>query len=137
MTNPKEQIEILEELGEWTGKHNEAIFGTLAGISPEHFYGPTTLSKDESTLYLFVKGNPGGEIVLRGLKNKINRIYVVGDGTKLSHKVVGNVFWSAYPGIKYIEVPDYVLDDRMTVIAVMLDGKVNLYRDAGTVTESN
>jgi len=134
---PKEQIDILEELGEWTGKHQEAIFGTLAGIPPEHFYGPTTLSKDKSTLYLFVKGNPGGEIVLRGLKNKINRIYVVGDGTKLRHKVVGKVFWNAYPGIKYIEVPDYVLDDRMTVIAVMLDGKVDLYREAGSVIESN
>jgi alpha-L-fucosidase len=88
-------------------------------------------------LYLLVKGNLGGEIVLRGLKNKINRIYVVGDGTKLKHKVVGKVFWSAYPGLKYIEVPDYVLDDRMTVIAVMRDGKVNLYREACAVIESN
>lgn len=136
-TIPKEQEKILEELGSWTNKHQEAIFGTRAGIPPGHFHGPTTLSKDKKILYLFVKGNPGGEIVLRGLKNKINRIYVVGNGTKLSHKVIGKVYWSEYPGIKYIEVPDYVLDDRMTVIAVLLDGEIDLYREDGSVIESN
>ena len=136
-TIPEEQVKILNELGEWTSKHEEAIFGTLAGIPHGHFYGPTTLSKNKNILYLFVKGNPGGEIVLRGLKNKINRIYVVGDGTKLSHEVVGKVYWNAYPGIKYIEVPDYVLDERMTVIAVLMDGAIDLYREDGAVIESN
>jgi len=134
---PEEQTEILKELGKWTSKHKEAIFGTLSGIPPGHFYGPTTLSKDKRTLFLFVKGNPGGEIVLRGVKNKINRVYVVGEGTKLSHKVVSKVYWNSYPGIKYIEVPDYVLDDRMTVIAVILDGQVDLYRESGSAIESN
>ncbi len=134
---PEEQVKILEELGQWTTKHKEAIFGTLAGVPHGHFYGPTTLSKDKTILYLFVKGNPGSEIVLRGLKNKINRIYVVGNGTKLKHKVVGKVYWSNYPGIKYITVPNYILDDKMTVLAVMLDGKVDLYREDGAVIESN
>ena len=134
---PKEQVEILETLGVWTDKHNEAIYGTIAGIPKEHFYGPSTLSKDRKILYLFVKGNPGGEVVLRGLKNKIDRIWVVGEGTKLSHQVVGKVYWSQYPGIKYIKVPDYVLDEQMTVIAVLLDGEVSLYREDGSVIESN
>jgi alpha-L-fucosidase len=134
---PKEQEELLTGLGRWTQKHKEAIFGTVAGIPKEHFYGPTTLSKDKSILYLFVKGNPNGEIVLRGIKNKINRIWVVGDGTKLSHKVVGKIYWSHYPGIKYIQVPDYVLDENMTVLAVLLDGKIDLYREDGSVIESN
>lgn len=134
---PKEQEEILTGLGRWTQKHKEAIFGTVAGIPKEHFYGPSTLSKDKSILYLFVKGNPNGEIVLRGIKNKINRIWVVGDGTKLSHKVVGKIYWSHYPGIKYIQVPDYVLDENMTVLAVLLDGKIDLYREDGSVIESN
>ncbi|MBJ2173245.1 alpha-L-fucosidase [Aureibaculum sp. A20] len=134
---PKEQVEVLEGLGKWTSKHKEAIYGTVAGIPKEHFYGPTTLSKDKTILYLFVKGDPKGEVVIRGLKNKINRIWVVGNGTKLSHKVVGSVYWSHYPGIKYIQMPDYVLDDEMTVIAVLLEGKVDLYREDGAVIESN
>ncbi|WP_431126317.1 alpha-L-fucosidase [Flagellimonas flava] len=136
-TIPKEQVDILKGLGRWTNKHQEAIYGTVAGIPKEHFYGPTTLSKDRSILYLFVKGNPKGEVVVRGLKNKINRIWVVGQGSKLSHKVVGKVYWSHYPGITYINVPDHVLDEEMTVLALLLDGKVDLYREDGAVIESN
>lgn len=136
-TIPQEQVKILEGLGRWTNKHKKAIYGTVAGIPKEHFYGATTLSKDRKILYLFVKGNPGGEVVLRGLKNNINRIWVVGNGTKLSHQVVGKVYWSHYPGIKYIKVPDDVLDENMTVIAVLLDGEVDLYREDGAVIESN
>ncbi|MBC8767294.1 alpha-L-fucosidase [Arenibacter sp. BSSL-BM3] len=134
---PEEQVEILEGLGRWTNKHKEAIYGTRSGIPKEHFYGPTTLSKDQNILYLFVKGNPNGEVVIRGLKNKINRIWVVGEGTKLSHQVIGKVFWSHYPGINYIKVPEHVLDENMTVLAVLLDGKVDLYREDGAVIESN
>lgn len=136
-TIPEEQVEILEGLGEWTNKHKEAIYGTIAGIPKEHFYGPTTLSKDKTILYLFFKGDPKGEVVIRGLKNKINRIWVVGEGTKLSHQVVGKVYWSHYPGINYIKVPEHVLDKNMTVLAVLLDGKVDLYREEGAVIESN
>jgi len=134
---PEEQVAILEGLGRWTNKHKEAIYGTRSGIPKEHFYGPTTLSKDENILYLFVKGNPNGEVVIRGLKNKINRIYVVGEGTKLSHQVIGKVYWSHYPGINYIKLPENVLDENMTVLAVLLDGKVDLYREDGAVIESN
>nr|WP_299385877.1 alpha-L-fucosidase [Allomuricauda sp.] len=134
---PAEQVSILKDLGQWTSKHKEAIYATISGIPKEHFYGPTTLSKDKKTLYLFVKGNPNGEVVVRGLKNKINRIWVVGNGTKLSHKVVGKVYWSHYPGITYVGLPDHVLDEHMTVLALLLDGEVDLYREDGAVIESN
>ncbi|HLT51909.1 MAG TPA: alpha-L-fucosidase [Arenibacter sp.] len=136
-TIPEEQLAILKGLGRWTNKHKEAIYGTRSGIPKEHFYGATTLSKDQTILYLFVEGNPGGEVVVRGLKNNINRIWVVGEGTKLSHQVVGKVYWSHYPGIKYIKLPEHVLDENMTVLALLLDGKVDLYREDGAVIESN
>ena len=134
---PNEQVAILKGLGRWVAKHKEAIYGTDAGIPKEHFYGPTTLSKDHKMLYLFIKGNPRGQVVLRGLKNKINRIWVVGQGSKLSHKVVGKVYWSHYPGITYIDVPEHVLDEEMTVLAVLLEGTIDLYREDGAVIESN
>ena len=134
---PSEQIAILEQLGSWTHKHQAAIYSTRSGIPKDHFYGPSTLSKDGTILYLFVKGDPGDQVTIRGLKNKINRIWVVGNGTKLTHQVVGKVYWSEYPGITYINMPEYVLDEHMTVLAVLLDGKVDLYREDGAVIESN
>lgn len=127
-TIPAEQVEVLEELGRWTSAHAEAIYGTRAGIPAGHFYGPTTLSKDRQTLYLFLPHQPTGPIVLKGLKNAINRIRIVGNGTKLPHQILGKAYWSEVPGIVYIDVPPAETDPMMTVIAVQLKGPVDLYR---------
>jgi alpha-L-fucosidase len=75
--------------------------------------------------------------MLKGIKNKINRIYTVGNGTKLNWDIKMKQYWSAVPGIVYIDVPESVLDSEVTVIAVLLDGKIDLYRETGQVLESN
>ena len=124
---PEEQIKILKELGRWTGKHAEAIYGTRAGIPADYFYGPSALSADRKTLYLYLDGKPNGPIMIKGLKNKINRIWVVGNGTKLTYDIKMKQYWSAVPGIVYIDVPEEVLDEQVTVIAVLLDGKIDLH----------
>jgi len=121
-----EQVDILKELGRWTNKHAEAIYGTRAGISPEYFYGPTALSADKNTLYLFLDGKPNGPIMVKGLKNKVNRIWVVGNGTKLAYDIKMKQYWSTTPGILYIEVPEEVLDPEVTVISILLDGEIEL-----------
>ena len=136
-TIPEEQEEILTELGRWTSKHKEAIFGTRAGLPFGHFEGPTTLSKDGQTLYVFLTQKTIHPIVIKGLKNPINRIRIVGDGTKLSHQVVGKMYWSEVPGLLYIDVPEEKQDPQVTVIAIQLKGKVDLYREDGQVIESN
>lgn len=123
---PEEQQEILKELGRWTNKHAEAIYGTSAGISPEYFYGPSALSGDKKTLYLFVDGKPNGPIMLKGLKNKVNRIWVVGNGTKLNYDIKMKQYWSATPGILYIDLPEDVLDPQVSVISILLDGEIEL-----------
>ncbi len=136
-TIPEEQVAILNELGRWTSKHKEAIYGTRAGIPHGHFYGPTALNKDSDILYLYLPYRPTGPLMIKGLKNEINRIWVVGNGTKLNWKVSGKQYWSTVPGIVYIDVPEKVLDEQVTVIAVLLKGKVDLYREEGQVIESN
>ncbi len=136
-TIPDEQVNILKELGRWTNKHAEAIYGTRAGIPYEHYYGPTTLNQKGDILYLFVPHKPNGSLVLKGIKNKINRMWVVGNGTKLNWDVKMKAYWSAVPGIVYIDVPEEVLDKEVTVIAVLLDGKIDLYREKGQVIENN
>ncbi|WP_289055453.1 alpha-L-fucosidase [Carboxylicivirga marina] len=121
----------------WNKKHQIALEDMTDAIPSGHYNGPTAVSKDKNILYLMVDGKNNGPLVLRGLKNKINRIWVVGNGTKLSHKVIGKQYWSAVPGITYIDLPHKVLDNEMTVIAVLLDGELDLYRDKGHVIESN
>ena len=136
-TLPAEQVTILKEMGRWTSKHKDAIFGTRAGIPAEHFYGPTSLNKEENILYLYLPYKPVGPVAIKGLKNKINRIWVVGNGTKLNWDIKMKQYWSSVPGIVYINVPETVLDKDVTVIAVLLDGKIDLYREKGQVIESN
>ena len=38
-------------------------------------------------------------------------------------------YWSAVPGLIYIDVPDKVLDEQVTVLAVLLEGAIELYRE--------
>lgn len=130
-TIPPEQVHVLKELGKWNSKHADAIFHTAAGIPQGHFYGPTTLSKDSTTLYLFLPGKTSGQVMVKGLDNKIEEITVLGNGTKLTHKIVGKISWSPVPGLVYIPVPEQVQDEYMTVLKLKLDKPVKLYRGKG------
>jgi len=130
-TIPAEQINVLKELGAWNKKNGEAIFNTIGGIPQGHFYGPTTMSKDSTSLYLFLHGQTSGQIMLKGLDNKIQEITVVGNGTKLPYKIVGKISWSHVPGLVYIDVPATVLDKYVTVLKLKLDKPVRLYRGQG------
>jgi alpha-L-fucosidase len=130
-TIPPEEINVLKELGAWNRKNGEAIFNTIAGIPQGHFYGPTTLSKDSTTLYLFVHGKTSGPLMLKGLDSKINEITVLGSETKLTHKIVGKISWSPVPGLVYINLPEGVQDKYMTVLKLKLDKPIKLYRGQG------
>lgn len=136
-TIPEEQVAVLKEFGRWTKKHKEAIYDTRAGIPNEHFQGYTTLNKAGDILYLYLPYKPDGVVEVKGLANKVNRVWVVGDGSMLSYKVYNKNYWSAVPGNLYINVPDHVLDPQITVLAVLLDGPIKLYRGEGQVISSN
>ncbi|MBS1542078.1 MAG: alpha-L-fucosidase, partial [Bacteroidetes bacterium] len=130
-TIPAEQKNVLKELGTWNRRNGEAVFGTIAGISPGHFYGPTTLSKDSTTLYLFLPGRTSGQVVIKGLDNHIEDITMLGSPAKLTHKVVGKISWSHVPGLVYIDIPNEGQDPYVTVLRVKLDKRIRLYRGEG------
>ena len=128
---PAEDVNVLKELGAWNQRNGEAIFNTNAGIPQGHFYGPTTLSKDGSVLYLFLQGDISGNLTIKGLLNDIKNITVLGPGTSINHKVVGKISWSKVPGLVYIDVPKGVQDKYVTVLKVVLDGPIRLYNGKG------
>lgn len=130
-TIPQEQITILKALGRWTKKHEEAIFSSIAGLPQGHFYGPSTLSKDSSTIYLFVSGNTAGQLMIKGLDSKIKKITVLGNNVAIPFKIVGKISWSKVPGLVYISLPKEQLDSQLTVIKVELFEKLKLYEGTG------
>jgi alpha-L-fucosidase len=130
-TSTPGQITRLEDLGTWTRKHAEAIYGTRAGLPNGHFFGPSTLSPDSTTLYLFLANGMSSSVEIKGLENNIISAEVVGPGTALTHRVVGKISWSKVPGLVFIDVPDEIADPWMTVLKLKLDGAVRSYRGQG------
>ena len=128
---PREQVHILKELGKWNRKHAEAVFGSLPGMPAGHFYGPSTLSRDSTILYLFLPDRSAGNIMVKGLSNEIRDVEVVGTSQHLKPKIVGKISWSPVPGLVFIDVPEKLKDQYMTVLKVKLDGKLKLYRGHG------
>ena len=112
-------------------KHSEAIWGTTAGLPLGHFYGPTTLSKDKKTIYLFYYGIPNGEIVLKGVRNSIKNVRIVGSNTTVSWKRNGGAEWTEIPGNMLMTIPVQEIDNNCTVIAVDMEGELNLYHGHG------
>lgn len=130
-TIPPEQVHVLKELGKWNKKHEEAVFGSLAGLPQGNFYGPSTLSKDSTLLYLFLPSQSAGNIMIKGIGNKIETIQVLGTSQTLPHKIVGKISWSPVPGLIFIDVPGNLKDNYMTVLKIKLDKPLKLYRGHG------
>ncbi|MGY6021584.1 alpha-L-fucosidase [Streptomyces spinosirectus] len=129
-TIPEPQAERLEGLGEWIRRHAEAVYGTVRGLPAGHHYGPSTLSADRRTLYLVLFDAPRAEIGVRGLATAVRRVTVLGTGTELSHEVVGGLHEAV--GVLWIDPPAAAdLDPYATVLAVELDGELELYRGSG------
>lgn len=129
-TIPVEQAARLEGLGEWVAKHSAAVYGTVAGLPAGHHYGPSTLSADRRTLYLMCFDAPRETVSLRGLRTPVKRVRVMGSGTALEHRVVGGL--GEVPGVLWIDAPQAQdVDAYATVLAVELDGELELYRGTG------
>ena len=125
------QVSRLADLGRWTSKHAEAIYGARAGLPNGHFFGPSTLSADSTTLYLFLPHGVGGSAEIKGLDNKILSVEVLGRSMPLQHRVVGKISWSKVPGLVFIDLKEGFDDPWMTVLKVKLDEPVKLYRGEG------
>lgn len=129
-TIPEEQIERLEGLGTWIARHSEAVYGTVAGLPAGHHYGPSTLSADRRTLYLMCFDAPRDSVSIRGLRNPVQRATVLGAGTELGHQVTGGL--DSVPGVTWIDAPSAAdLDEHATVLAIELEGELDLYTGAG------
>ena len=120
---------ITNDVERWKLKHFEALTNPEKGIPAGYFFGETSLNEGKDILFLYLTGKPTGPIAIKGIKNEINRIRIVGNGTKLTHKIFNKLFWSEVPGIIYIDVPHELMDEHVTVIAVQLKGEIDLHEE--------
>lgn len=130
-TIPEQEVHVLKELGKWNAKNGEAIFNSIPGLPQGHFYGPSTLSKDSTILYLFMPNRETGTTFIKGLDSKIKDIQVLGTDIHLKPKIVGKISWSKVPGLVFIEVPEKAKDEYMTVLKISLEKPLQLYDGHG------
>jgi alpha-L-fucosidase len=127
----------LRGLGAWIHKHDEAVYPTGAGLPFGHFFGPSTLSADRTTLYLFCLQPPTTAIAIKGLHSAISKAEVLGSGVPVTHQSSGGAAWLGVPGVKWLTVPAGAHDEHCTVIKVTLAEPCNLYRGEGQAIEVN
>jgi len=120
-----EQEKVLLGLGRWTHKHAEALYGTVAGIPKNYYYGPSLLSKDRTVLYLVCYDHPADGVYVKGIRNTIKRVSVVGGG-ELKYRRFMEARWADQPGILIVDIPLEAMDPDATVIKVELEGPLTL-----------
>lgn len=121
---PIQSENILRTLGQWNTKYSEAIFESRAGINPGYFYGPTTLSKDSTSLYLFISGGYEGLLTLKGLSSEIESITDLSDNASVPYKIHGKLWWSENPGLLFIDVKRKNNEPYLRVLKVRLKDKI-------------
>jgi alpha-L-fucosidase len=137
---PNEQVAILQEFGRWTKKHSAAIYGTIAGLPAGHFHGNSTLSKDSTTLYLFIPSPQGSAlnetrlslpVYLKGIRSKPISMRLLGSNNSIAYTEVGKISWSSVPGTLFLAIPMSDMDPMISVIEIRFDQPINLYRGKG------
>ena len=137
----REEDEVrLRGLGNWISRHHEAIKGTEAGLPHGHFHGPSTLSEDHCTLYLFLFDNPKDQISLRGICNHVTSAHIIGHEDELTIQKLGGcrlLNGESVPGVLWVDVPPHMVDPEVTVVTLKFDEPIQLYQGAGRVITYN
>lgn len=110
--------QILDGIGQWLNKNGEAIYGTQRGQLPIPAWGVTT--QNGNRIYLHVFNKPAdGNLILAGLKNKVNRAYFLTDKrkAKLPVQYIDSAAIS-------IALPQTTVDDPDRVIVLEVKGKI-------------
>lgn len=134
---PGPQRTLLEGLGEWIGKHREAVYGTRRGLPAGYAYHFSSLNRERDTLYLYLAHRPVEATPVKGIKNGIRSVRVLGPGSECAFRRVGGAKWLGVPGTLWIDVPRGSLDERVTVLKIELEGPLDLYGGEGVEISVN
>jgi len=115
---PQPSVDRLAEVGRWMKVNGEAIYGTSASPFKKLSWGRCT--RKPGTLYLHVFDWPKGELIVPGLKNRVARAYLLGDGKKTALPVS-----SVDKGV-CVKVPTDAPDKIASVIVLEIEGELEV-----------
>jgi alpha-L-fucosidase len=118
---PPEQIERLEAVEQWMRRNGESIVGTMPGLEPWQFYGPST--RRDGTVYLHALMRPYETVTARGVyikRVKSVRALTTGEDLRFTSRcsIPDRILNSDPMGELTIQVPESAVDPYATVIAI-------------------
>ena len=123
---PEEQVSRLEDVSRWMSRYGASIVGTRPGFEPWQWYGPSTRSSaDGSVWYAHLLSRPYDTVTVRGVPVKrIESVTEVASGRSLSFEtrtaVMDSLLQADPVGEVIVEVPADVVDDLASVLAVRI-----------------
>ena len=115
---PPASVERLKEIGKWMKVNSESIYGTNAGPFKKLAWGRCT--QKPGKLYLHVFNWPKGELIVPGLKNAVEKAYLLADSGKTELKT------SKKDNDLAIELPAEAPDKVASVIVVEINGPAEI-----------
>ncbi|MBD3315487.1 MAG: alpha-L-fucosidase [Chitinivibrionales bacterium] len=134
---PSRQVALLEALGSWIRKHEEAVYGTIRGLPHGYAYHFSSLNKSRDTIFLYMAHTPNEATDIKGIRNGIKRISVLGHGAECAYERIGGAHWLNVPGVLSVKVPQEAFDESVTVLKIELDGALDLYGGKGVEIDVN
>ncbi|MGC9451287.1 MAG: alpha-L-fucosidase [Oceanipulchritudo sp.] len=137
---PRQQVELLECIGNWIQRNEEAVHGTQRGLPAGYSCNFTGLNESRDVLYVYLThlpADPDGGTSIKGIRNRIQHITLLGPGAECSHKRVGGAHWLNVPGTLWIDVPRKNLDPLVSVLKIELDGPLDLYDGSAVEIDQN
>jgi len=121
---PPELLDRLSTVEEWMAHHRESIIGTVPGLEPWQFYGPSTRRGDRFYLHLLMR--PYDTVAVRGLPiRRVKSVTVLGTGEPLPFTtrapIIESMFGADPVGEVTITVPEHAVDPYVTVLALELE----------------
>ncbi len=117
---PGEQVERIERIGRWWRANGRSIAGTSAGLRASQFYGPSTTAGD--TVYLHLLMRPYDSVDVRDVAvRRVRSVRELASGRDLAYSTRTGIIEGLMPdpkGTIAIEIPDELVDDMATVVAI-------------------
>ncbi|GAB3851580.1 hypothetical protein GCM10028822_18390 [Hymenobacter terrigena] len=118
---PEESVKILGTVGDWMKVNHEAIYGTQASpFTTEFAWGNITTKPGK--MYLGIYQWPTKELYLEGVKNKVQRVYLLADPTKKAIAFTETYDKANDHHVMKLALPAKAPDKVVSVVVVEMQG---------------
>ncbi|CAH8712679.1 alpha-L-fucosidase [Paenibacillus thiaminolyticus] len=121
-TIPEPAVERLREIGTWTERNAEAIYGTAASPFPYEFdWGAVTAKPGRLFLHVFNDKWPRGHLKLQGMRSRVLKAYLLADPLKRVLPLTHTYHGGTERHTLSVSLPDTAPDQSVSVIVLEVE----------------